>query len=265
MTLRTLLARSALAIGIVAATTGMASANIIEDIFTGNVTSGSDTAGIFGTPNSDLAGDPFIATYWFDDNKGAKDTSDNQYLVGQSIEPNSYENPTLAATLMINGHTHSFAPNGQDSGYFVFSDVGQGSFGGGIFDEIVEPIDSSNTISLMENGGHSLTIPGNFDTPFTTALIPYVDREFHIGLKMSGSSLADGVLSDTSVTVLVFPGPPTPEPATWALMFLGAGLTGGVLRTVARTGREFGSLKGGAIPDRWGSGFANPDPAGRPG
>jgi hypothetical protein len=104
--------RNMLKITTLAATTALASfggltpasATIVDVTYTGGVSSGRDTDGLFGPPGTDLTGDPFKAFFVFDTTLGSTTTSptENQALGGTVL---SLPSPSLSAALTINGHS----------------------------------------------------------------------------------------------------------------------------------------------------------------
>ena len=242
MRLKNLSFGSVLAMAATLAVATGASASIVEDVFTGKVISGSDTKGIFGAPGSSLAGDSFISTFLFDDNLGYRTTYKGSDYPFDSVLGDQNATPALGATLTINDHTFFFS-GGEDSGFSVQK--------GATIDDQDDVDGPLSPITFIEEIGASSTIPSSLDVPFTTSLSPAFSV-FNIGLDVSefgdGSSLATGMLNSTSVTALVFPGPPTPsapEPSSWALMLAGIGGIGMALR---RSKRRTERSVQGAIP-----------------
>ena len=95
-----------------------ASATIVDVTYTGTVSSGGDSIGVFGLgPDlTDLTGFSFVSHYTFDTSVGIIVTSptlnENQ---GGSYFGNT--SPSICATLTINGHTVSIT--GNDIGYIL--------------------------------------------------------------------------------------------------------------------------------------------------
>jgi hypothetical protein len=79
-----------------------AGANIATVTYTGVVTSGGDTTGVFGAPNTDLTGDSYAARYVFNTSLGTQIHSPHQSLISGGLVTGDTD-PALSVTLTING------------------------------------------------------------------------------------------------------------------------------------------------------------------
>ena len=77
---------------------------------TGKITSGVDQTGVFGSPNTDLAGDDYTAVFTFDTTKGVLDGDQTACDNGRVNSGNN--TPVTQVVLTINSHTFTFLPNG---------------------------------------------------------------------------------------------------------------------------------------------------------
>jgi hypothetical protein len=83
-----------------------ASATIVQVTYTGTLSSGFDTSGVFGPPGTDLTNDPYTASYLFDTTFAGSTPTYNVAYGGTIISvPNA--SPSLGATLTINGRSFS--------------------------------------------------------------------------------------------------------------------------------------------------------------
>src|SRR6202158_901486 len=79
-----------------------ASAAIMDVTYTGTVSSGIDTLGIFGAAGANLAGSSWVATYTFDTSLGHSYSSSNyNEIYGGSFYNNT--SPVLSSMVTING------------------------------------------------------------------------------------------------------------------------------------------------------------------
>lgn len=214
----------------------MASAANYRVDFSGTIVHGSDS-GLFG-PAGALDGDAFVATYTYDLASGGR------YLIPgvlDSIEP-------ITASLKINGVTYHFQT------YGPITELGRATPQNLSFDYLAaidaDPVD-------IEHMAISATSPlfGPSLAFDAEAVIPvHAGGGFSVSICCCPDCQSDfvdvyssGTFDTTSVHLFV------PEPTTWALMILGFGLTGSVLRRDRTGARREQAASGGA--------WAGPPPA----
>jgi len=205
-----------------------ASATVLDVTYSGMVAAGSnDALGLFG--GGSLAGDPFSVTYAFDTTKGSLVVVGTGYqLSGGSFlgGPTPSAGP---ATVTIDGHAYTVS-------------------GGGVDDLLA--VDRSGMTTLMESyipsGAHLTTqyILDNTIAGYTLPFAPSANMSMpfsatgnshvaYFAVFAPGGTVAEQVLFDskspTQVDVTV-PGAAAPEPSAWAMLMLGLGAIGAVLR-----------------------------------
>ena len=79
-----------------------AGAAIVTVTYTGQITSGGDTTGVFGAENTDLTGDSYVAQYVFNTALGTQVHLPQQNTISGGILTGDTD-PALSATLTING------------------------------------------------------------------------------------------------------------------------------------------------------------------
>lgn len=230
MTLRSILLASAL----LAATPAQAATYIIT--YQGTVSGGSDS-GIFGGSGNSLVGLDFTAVYMLTDPlPGALSVSDGS-TYATTYGGSGYSAPSpVSATLTINGITQ--AVSGDYLGQaFQFNNRD------GSLDEVYHHsldrtvINGYNRDNYIQNQIYSNSNDFLSSIDYTSPLSYTVQA----GDNWYGSfqfyapdgSYTIGSLKSTSVTIAALAGG-VPEPATWALMILGFGAVGGVLRQQRR-------------------------------
>jgi hypothetical protein len=139
--------RNMLKITTLAATTALASfggltpasATIVDVTYTGGVSSGRDTDGLFGPPGTDLTGDPFKAFFVFDTTLGSTTTSptENQAL-GGTVEiadvaqgnsvlsfsiMQSLPNPLTLPASITTPFSYTVQATDSVSGQFIFGEI----------------------------------------------------------------------------------------------------------------------------------------------
>jgi hypothetical protein len=188
-----------------------ASATIMEATYTGVADAGLiDDGGFFGAPGADLSGDAFTLSFVYDTTIGVSNSSGENALAGG--EAIGTPNPTSKATLTIGGVSASFTPDffsGVSSSATQFSNA----FGAG----------NTEVIAFFNGAGqHDLT--DSFSVTGSCASCAFID--------LSGPVLPDtiGVLDVSSLSVSPFAAG-VPEPDAWALMILGFGSAGAMLRS----------------------------------
>ncbi len=227
-----------------------APAAIIQATYSGTITSGLDVTGVFGSPNTDLAGAHYTSTFLFDTSLGELiSLSGLSYLEdlrgGSSFGP--IATPLISSTFQI-GAISVFVRSNEIGELFAslagdvdaFGNIASDSFANtGYFFNDVNSFASEINGSEIQN--HTGALPGNFDTPFTYHAVAgdtllgsffYEHYDYHTQVEqtvratLAPDTIIIGPMSD--------PNPPpsslVPEPATWALMLTGFGLAGAALR-----------------------------------
>ena len=205
-----------------------ASAEIITVTYTGIVTGGWDTTGVFGsTAANAYVGDTYTEVFKFDSTLGSTSiaTNSTQYagnysLSGGPNNPDHSVSPAISVTMTLNGHSYTLG--GDSSGLLTGLNIPPG------FGE-----QSELNTTLADNGIGSasahLTSPngGNAGVP-ASIFIPYTyvaqagddgNADFLLAIGPSGldvHTLASEVQLSVSDSVGA-----VPEPSTWAMMVLG--------------------------------------------
>jgi hypothetical protein len=202
--------------------TAPASAVVRTAVFTGEVTSGYDLTGLFGVISNDLTGVAFRATYTYESTRGG------QVITASSEERSGGGNfpllliPILDSTVTINGITIHTNPvtvgRASTSDFFQIFDTQElVSTPTGIFNRV------TNHSALAVAGPTRLAgtyaqqaaiVGGNFSSYAAPAGGPATES---VSLQMGGLG-----------TYEVFGA--VPEPANWAMLITGFGLTGAILR-----------------------------------
>ena len=190
-----------------------ASALTVETVFKGVVVDGdNDNTGLFGPAHGSVSGDAFKVTYRTKLTPAS--TSDNGFTFAQSTGGSDSGLPLLmSAVLQINGY--SYAIDGAQQSYLQHQDSG--------------PDDYVNARVAPGN-------PGGFEHLSLVALGSFLsDRSLTDAFSYApGGAIGFGELAlvDNHLTFSVtsVSGGAVPEPATWALMIGGFGLTGATLR-----------------------------------
>ena len=216
-------------------TAATASATTYKAVYTGTVSSGYDLTGLFTTPDTSLAGLSYKEVFTIDTAMGSlMSTAQSEQVFGGSSFGLS---DPVTATITINGKTVSLgsasfaiARTGASAGqYQIYDDVQSASF------------DANGSVNNYIAGGITTDASGIVPTSFSSKgyLIPVdgvVVKDlgsaflFHT-IDKTGKDVVDtyGVLSPTSAA---------PEPGTWALMFGGIAMIGGMLRIAHARRRE---------------------------
>lgn len=187
-----------------------AQAKVVKVIHEGMVEFGSGEAQLFGAENSSLVGMHVLSIYEFDLNRGDRfDGPSSAYVEGGANF--GFPGPLLSSSIRINGVTLNL--DGALASRYAASDQLQ--------------IYSLTSWSAGETIAHT-----------NSALIDFqgLDYEYFGGFGGSGRLLYAGGPSDADIqwatmayTVTEVPSA-IPEPGVWAMMVLGFGLAGGVLR-----------------------------------
>lgn len=187
---------------------GQACAEVVDFTYQGTVVHGTDGAGLFGPANADLSGDLFTAFFSFDPARGGyqySSPSAGSYGGDQSADTS----PLLSASITINGVTRDMTT----------------SWYGEIFGINTPDISLQYQEAEFQNGdfldfeyyAYSDAIQAAVDLPQNLDLTPYL-RDGNLQIGDTAAEFGFNSVVETVSGV--------PEPATWALMILGAGLIG---------------------------------------
>jgi hypothetical protein len=182
-----------------------ASAAIIDATYTGTVSSGIDTLGLFGAAGANLAGSSWVVTYTYDTSLGySKSSPYENYVYGGINYGNT--SPVLSSMITINGVGK--AVDASYYGYILGKETGSSN-------EQYHTVSSSEYLhNYIYN--YNGTLPASITTPFTHT----VDNNdtaygtFGAGTEIIKANLASLTVSDHVVAAV-------PEPSTWAMMLLG--------------------------------------------
>ncbi|MEK7511169.1 MAG: PEPxxWA-CTERM sorting domain-containing protein [Patescibacteria group bacterium] len=192
-----------------------ASAAIMVMTYTGVIETGNDHIGFYGVPGADLAGLRFKTIFTIDTsvNRFQPDVLSDSVVGPSYPEATSTDNPFLSATVVVNGGT-PFALMLFDTSY-AYVDPGS--------------LIHESGLSAEHPWFFSVSDPGisNLDVPFSIAgSLGSGSLTFYDGLGNSAFDFVGRVTQASSVVQ----GGAVPEPATWALMILGFGSAGAMLR-----------------------------------
>jgi hypothetical protein len=190
-----------------------ASAAIMDVTYTGTVSYGIDTLGVFGTAGANLAGSSWVATYTFDTSLGHSYSSSNYNEVyGGSIYNNT--SPVLSSMITINGVGQAVGGS--------YAGVVYGLNNGGFSKQYhTAEYHSSGHTEYLENyiTNTNGSLSASITTPFTYTVDAndtsnaYYYLTNGTGYDSITASLATLTVSDHVAAV--------PEPSTWAMMLLG--------------------------------------------
>jgi hypothetical protein len=224
---------------------GSASASTVLYTFTGTVTSGSDNLGLLGTAGANYINDQFTAVFTYDTSQGTIYSNPGSVVqvAGGTGDDASVGTPAVTATIEIGGVTlgsifTSFPTTAGDIGIEtslpdVFADVGT---------DYVIPGCTNNCgyggFDMTMANNSSVPIPLSLTMPGTYALSGYADdflQEYNYDCSPGPSCVPTTSEELTfNATSLVISVAAVPEPATWAMMLLGFGGIGGMLRGARR-------------------------------
>ena len=199
-----------------------AGAALVVVTLTGTVSSGTDTTGVFGPPNSNLAGQPYIAIFTYDDTKGTTSTGScadgtPYYSI---LDPTSTSSPGIA-TLSIGGSApfpigggafgqtqtnFSYALMYAKTSCFSYSEAGYGvqvSYASGGFYG-TSYVGTASGPYIVPAAGTQLSTSANWE-----ALLPRtpLDSRFTFGFNIDvvhngvNYAVANGYLSEGTLTV----------------------------------------------------------------
>jgi len=207
-----------------------ASAAIVTSEWTGTLGSGTDQGGLLGVAGADLTGLSFALTFTFDTDRGSFVLDPGHTLEGGVAYPGQGASPG-SAVLVISGHQIDF-----DGGYFSYFGVSQNNGGA------THGFSALNAVNMpLNNVGINASISPQLTNSMTTPYSgnPCVGAANCGGAFIFGPAYGQvifGSLVPTNYT-LSFSGEFTdplpgavPEPAAWALMLIGFGALGGIMR-----------------------------------
>lgn len=206
---------AAAALGLAAASP--AAAAIMLATYTGSVTSGLDYANTFGLgQGASLANQAFTATFLYDTEAGLDNGEPGYYQERDGGSAWGAASPILDSTLTINGIAYDVSG---DLNAKVVSSSGQSQH---------------RAEGIVGGGFNSLFLYLNYVAPGDLAIpVPTTGGSLGAGtylLNNAGGFLANGTLLVSTLTIAAAPVAGVPEPASWALMILGFGSVGGLLR-----------------------------------
>lgn len=193
-----------------------ASAAIVTTTYTGVITAGEDASGLLGTVGADLSDLSYQAIITLD-------TSVNRETPGLDGESDAVYGPGIAGNSNNPFVSVAFSVNGSPLLSMPLFDLNYGYVSVGTTIGHTSGITAPNFWDFF---AEAPGIPGSLDTPFSLSpsANSYADLALSDGSGGYSLWLRGNVSSVTSVTAGV------PEPSTWALMILGFGSAGALLR-----------------------------------
>jgi hypothetical protein len=201
---------------------GSAHATIVFETYQGTVTSGEDFTGVFGAPDTNLAGDQITVRYIIDDatRHAVRQKSPGNFT---AIAGRHRADP-VSAVITIDGRSFDVAADfyGQATSCAAcllptLLDQAQTDQHGSAASEAY----------ILANPG--TFIPWDYHTPFHYTVQPG-DRTYGLFTDGLGGAAASGLYDPTSLVISV-----VPEPATWTMMLIGLGAMGTTVRRRTRT------------------------------
>jgi hypothetical protein len=200
-----------------------ASAAIMIATYVGSVSASTTYVDVFGTGlGAGLDGQTFTATFTYDTETGLDGSEPGYYEERDGGSAWGAPSPMLGANLTINSVTYDNFGGLNDVVWSTFgqslhrAEGGQGGF---------------NRLFIYLN--HAA--PGDLE-----AEVPTTDGSLGAGqfrMQDARGLLATGNLRVSTLTIAAAPTAVVPEPAGWALMILGFGAVGGMLRARRASGR----------------------------
>jgi hypothetical protein len=197
---------------------GTAQAAIVTFTYTGEVLSGVDGGGLFGTAGANLTGLAYSTTYAFDDTYAKTDSGSVKAVGG--IE-NGQPNPLIYGETTINGISQKLTNGDYLAGYGVNYTLGKYNnlYYFGTFSSLA-------AVAGVGDNIHNACFTAPSPMPHFGVCENHADGYFRTGgteLFLSTDFVASSQPFKLGTSYV-------PEPATWAMMIMGFGLVGGALR-----------------------------------
>jgi len=209
-------------------------ATIVTATYQGTLNSGQDWSGVFGAAQADLTGAAFTAVFVMDIDQPTRVTHPG---VSDTVIGGGANSPYVAASITINNITFDFGPIDNGGVQVTAGNQSLNAFS----QEDTDGVGIDFQLSMLGRFFGAPAIPSLLDTPFSTDVGLTQGSFFGINIfdwgTMQTVAAAHGDLAVNSVSATVSQTAAVPEPATWAMMILGFGAAGAVLRrgrTLAR-------------------------------
>jgi hypothetical protein len=192
-----------------------ASAAIMDVTYTGTVSSGTDTFGLFGIAGASLVGSSWVATYTFDTTLGSPNSSSTEnFVTGGTIYGAGSSSPVLSSMITINGVYK--AVDGSHYGYDYGSNNGTYSSQYQAAQNYHSGYNEYLTSHIYNYYG---SLPASITTPFTYT-VDAKDSQYGNYYLGNGTTSESIYANLATLTVSEHVGA-VPEPSTWAMMLLG--------------------------------------------
>ena len=235
MTLKTTSGVAALALSI-AVLGAPAGAVVMEATFTGQITSGSDMTGIFGTIGGDLAGLGYVLTFTYDTSLGTRTTQDGSDVLGGGTASGSVS--PVSALLTVNGTDFAF-PGAYNGVVSITRNGPAGVSTDNVLGYTVQD-DMADSVHTMDDSvtvlGFSAIAPDDLTVPFSVTTSDfYVPSNYNNSFLIydysyvthSYSEYTKGSLSVDTLQVREVGAPvPSPVPLPATAVLLASGLFG---------------------------------------
>jgi hypothetical protein len=206
----------ALGIGALLLAPVAAQATIIDGSFSGTMTDGTDTSGIFNEPSStDLTGDTVTGTFVYDT------TLFTGTPIGTTETYTNTSTGALTVTLTINGVSHTFTDSASSSIFLDSSGTSEVTYSANAH-SVVGGTTINDTFELdVIDPGDPFVTSTSLNQSFSTSDAITLTGQFSI---IDANPLLQASGDFTLDTLSQAPAPtPTPEPASLALLAIGLG------------------------------------------
>jgi hypothetical protein len=196
-----------------------AQATIVDGSFSGTLSSGTDTTGVFGTPGADLTNDAITGTFSYDTSLLS------QSVVGSQNTATGTSLGALTVTITIGSFSHTFTDNTSSSVFLDDSSASEvtlmnANSGGGMSENFF--LDASDLITPFILST-DLTAPFSTNDPFSSSGTFFINDT-------GPSVVAGGAFTLGTLTVQA-----VPEPTGLAVLMVGIG---GIMARRTRVARR---------------------------